>query len=253
MSLRIGAALKEGGYRLVSRTGAILMVSYVALYALYAVAFNDLINALYAEIDLEIEAISPALEAPLWLSGTIVGLCVVLLTYLSVVAVRTFVANERDGFPRDLLADHAVFATLNLLVGGFVLTVLLMVGFVLFVIPGVFLAVTLIFMTMYVAVEDENFVSAMRNSWGLTDGERFSVFFLLLVIFAVLFAVSMGTAIVALVLSIAGASGFGQFLNVLVLGPATMYNLAVLSVAFRQLRGDDEPEATAGAPARSPT
>lgn len=252
MSLQIGAALREGGYRLASRTGAILTVAYVLLYAVYMVAFNDIVNAAYAEIDVEIEALSPALGADPTVSGLVVLACLVLLSWLTVVAVRAFVADERDGIPRELLVDRAAFATANLVVGGIVLTVLLTVGFMLLVVPGVFLAVSLIFMTMYVAVEDDNFLAAMRESWRLTKGERLSIFLLFLVVFAVVFAISIAMGIVSMIAVFAGASVVVDLLNVLVLGPAIMYNLAVLSVAFVQIRDDEGPGATAGTPTGTP-
>jgi hypothetical protein len=53
MSLQIGAALKSGGYRLASRTGAMLTVCYVVLYAVYQIAYNIALNALYARLGVD--------------------------------------------------------------------------------------------------------------------------------------------------------------------------------------------------------
>lgn len=250
MSLQIGAALKGGLDLIVSRTGAMLLVTYLALYAVYQTAFNGLARALYERAGFEEAAagLQPAIDAPVAVTGAFVGACLLIMTYLTVVAVRTFVAGERESVPRDALTGGVVFAVLNLLVGGLVLSVLTTIGFVLLVVPGLFLLVSFLFMTMYVAVENENFVTAMRHSWGLTRGERFAVFGLLLVVMAIGFAVGLVVGIAGFVGVLAGVDQAAiGIANVVVVAPVTLYNLAVLSNAFNQLRADEPDEPGAGA------
>ncbi|WP_225333170.1 hypothetical protein [Halomicrobium urmianum] len=109
----------------------------------------------------------------------------------------------------------------------------------------VYLTVSLVFMPMYVAAEDRSFVAGFRRSWALTRGERLSVFLLYLVLFVLAVGVSIPVALVSFVAVIGiGSSGMAvsQFLNVLLIAPFAMFQLAVFAVAFQQLRGDEVPD-----------
>jgi hypothetical protein len=235
MSLRIGAALQSGLTRLASRAGAALVVAYLVLYAVYQTAFNSLVAAAYARYGLDV-SVQTAVDLPLPVAAAVVGVSMVVMSYLSVVAVRTFVAGERGGIPRAFLTDGAAWATLNLLVGGFVFMILWVVGLVLLVVPGLFLLVSLVFMTMYVAVENENFVTAMRRSWGLARGNRLSIFGLLVVVLALGFAMGLGFSVLSFAVTLAGVPELLPLLTAVLTAPVTMYNLAALSAAFDQLR-----------------
>ena len=62
--------------------------------------------------------------------------------------------------------------------------------FVLLVIPGLFVLVSLLFAAVYIADRDENVLDAIRDSWGLASGNRWQLFGLVLVVFVGFFAVS---------------------------------------------------------------
>jgi hypothetical protein len=235
MSLQIGAALKSGGYRLVSRTGAILTVCYLALYAVYQTGYNALLNALYARAGVDAELAVPV-SLPTPVAAAVVGACLLGLSYLSVVAIRTFVAGDRDRFPRERYAGGMVWAVPNLFVGGLVAMILMTVGFVLLFVPGVFLLVSLLFMAMYVAVDGDNFVTAMRRSWALARGNRWSILGLVLVVSAIGFTAGIGFSVVNLVVSLAGFGVVTPLLAAALVAPMTMFNVATVAAAFDQLR-----------------
>jgi hypothetical protein len=235
MSLRIGAALKSGGSRLASRTGAILTVGYLVLYAVYQTGFNVLMNALYARAGVTAQIPTPG-ALPVPVAGAVVLACLLVLTLLSVVAIRTFVAGERTAIPREFYTDGLAWAVPNLLLGGLVTMVLLTVGFTLLIVPGVFLLVGLVFMAMYVAVDGDDFVTAMRQSWALARGNRWSILGLVLVVAALGFAVGIVFSVVNLVVSIAGLGVLTPLLTAVLVAPMTMYNVAAVAAAFDQLR-----------------
>ncbi|GAB6862162.1 hypothetical protein ACFR97_05910 [Haloplanus litoreus] len=235
MTLRIGAALKSGGYRLASRTGALLTVGYLVLYVVYQTGFNVLMNALYARAEMAVQIPAPvALSLPV--AATVVVGSLLALTVLSVVAIRTFVADERDAIPREFWTEGLGWAVLNLFVGGLVTTVLLTVGFALLIVPGVFLLVGLVFMAMYVAVDGDNFVTAMRRSWALARGNRLSILGLVLVVASLGFAVGIGFSVMNLAASLAGFGVVTPLLAAVLVAPMTMFNVATVAAAFDQLR-----------------
>jgi len=235
MSLQIGAALKSGGSRLASRTGALLTAGYLVLYAVYQTGFNVLMNALYARAEMTAQIPAPvALSLPV--AAAVVGGSLLALTVLSVVAIRTFVAGERDAIPRSFWTEGLGWAVPNLFVGGLVTMVLLTVGFVLLIVPGVFLLVGLVFMAMYVAVDGDNFVTAMRRSWTLARGNRWSILGLVLVVSAIGFTVGIGFSVMNLVVSLAGFGVVTPLLAAILVAPMTMFNVATVAAAFDQLR-----------------
>ncbi|MFB6309184.1 MAG: hypothetical protein ABEH35_07630 [Haloarculaceae archaeon] len=254
MSLNIGPALKSGIDQLISRTGAVLLLAYVALYAVYQSAFNGLLLVAYQRMGLPTEeaALPMPLDAPLPVLGAIVLATLLVMTYWSVVAVRTFVAEQRQRIPREFLTHRPVFAVGNLLVGGIVLTILLAVGFVLLVVPGVYMMVAFLFMTVFIAVEDDNFVTALKRSWSLTDGNRLDLFLLLLVVMALGFVVGFGFSLAQMAVVFVGASeALLLAANVVLIAPMSLFNLAVVAAAYNQLREDeagDGPAAGTSAP-----
>ncbi|SEA35471.1 hypothetical protein SAMN04488065_2789 [Haloplanus vescus] len=242
MSLQIGAALKQGGYRFASRTGALFTVVYAALYVVYQVGYNAFLNALYARWGLEATLPTPV-SLPTPLAGVVVLVCLLGLSTMSIVATRTFVAGERDAVPREYYTEGLAWTVPNLFVGGLVTMVLVSVGFVLLLVPGIFLTVSFAFLPMYIAVENDNFVTAMRRSWALSRGDRLPILGVLVVVFAVAFAVGIVFGVANVVLSLAGYGVVMPVLAAACFTPVTLFNLAVMSVAFEQLRDGVSPMA----------
>lgn len=240
MSLSIGTALKDGFHKVASRTGAILIAAYLVVYVMYFVAINSTLKAYATQDATEMgETFALALDLPVAVGGVLVVLSLLLLTYLGLVAMRTFVADARDALRREDLTGGVAFAIANLVVGYLAYSVLVTVGFVLLVVPGVFLMVALAFMPLFVAVEDDNFVTAMRRSWRLTAGSRIALFVLGLVVVGIGFAVGMVIGIGAVIGMLVGIDqSILTVLQMVVTAPVSMYSLAVLASAFDLLRGD---------------
>ena len=213
MSLDIGEALGEGLSRLSTRPGAALVVAFAAVGLLSAVlsqtlqvgALEALLEAARAaspeqlgltqaaydqqtaalEAQLEAARASPlALEAPPSVAAG--GLVAVALVseVISIVAVRAFAADDPATVGREVV-DGLGMATLNGFVGGVVIWVLIIVGSILFVVPGLFAAVGFYFLRQEVALDDENVLGALAASWRLAKGNRVGVFTLALVVVAV--------------------------------------------------------------------
>jgi len=246
MSLQIGPALRSGADKLLSRTGAILLAAYIALTAAILPLSNTMIVRIYETAGLTeaTGAIPLALGVPLsvavggYLLGAVVG------AYLSVVGMRTFVDGDGGQFPSGAFTRNVPLALVNVLVGGFVYFLLMTVGFVLLVVPGIIAYVAFLFMLPYVAVEDRNFVGALRSSYRLSRGNWLMLFVLVVLVFAVASVLGgLGGLVSGLLLPPAA----GQLVSVALTSPVSLFSLAVIAAAFEQLRAADGTDGRGGA------
>ena len=187
------------------------------------------------------EVALPSIEAPFPISVGGAILLMLLLQYLTIVAIRTFVGGHSRTIPSDYYTRNIVFVVVNSVLGGIAFGLLVFIGTILFVVPGIIAYVAFIFMMVYLTVEDENFIAALRDSWKLTRGHWLRLFVLLCII-------SVGIGIVSGILSvftslIIGAVG-GQALGTLASGvialPFSLLTLGILAEAFNQLREGQE-------------
>ena len=243
MSLQVLNTAERGIRRAVTRNGLVLMGVLFVLGL--ATALLDLGLGRLLAVDpadpTAVEFVVPTLGASL------LSLALGVLSLVVVIgATRIFVSDETESLPRAAFTRRMGWAWLNVFVGSIVYVVLVALGFVAFVVPGVFLLVVLAFWTVFVAVEDESFVGAMRSSWALTRGSRLDLFALGIVMFVVAFAVSFAFGIfgvfdetVALVLAQAASA------------VTTVLGLAVLATAYTTLTATDDEESP-DAPAADP-
>jgi hypothetical protein len=247
MSLQIGAALRSGATALLSRTGAILLGLYVVLMTGLVSVSNTMVVRLYERAGLTEAASAVPLLIDVPLAAAVGGYLLLTLvsTYLSVVATRTFVAGARETFPQRAFTRNVPLALVNVVVGGIVYGLLWLLGTIALVVPGIIVYVAFIFMLPYIAVEDRNFVDALRASFRLSRGNWLALFVLAVVIIA---ASGLLGGVVGFVSALALPQPLGQLTVVLVQAPVTLYMLAVIAAAFTQLR--DEPGSLSGS---SPT
>ncbi|MEF8843435.1 MAG: hypothetical protein V5A62_17720 [Haloarculaceae archaeon] len=261
MSLDIGAAISEGVDRLLSRDGLVLVGAFLVVGVLSSVATQSLTVGL-SEALLEFAQspdappgtdVEPFREqvrqsrggSPLAVdisAGAAFGLVFVLgilAEALRIVTVRTFYATAGER-PENLTRGLA-FATANGFLGGIVVSVLVGIGLVFLVVPGVFLALALFFVRQEIAVEDRNFVDAMAESWALTRGNRLN----LLGLVAVLLVVGFVAFLPTVAASVAGASTASVVVGAVVSPLVTVFGIAATTRAYAQLKaedGSDEPD-----------
>lgn len=279
MSIEISDALKGGFNRFASRNGAVLVLAYLLVYAVYMVGYLGLMQALGSRFGVSEMSLGVPLELPLAAAAAVVLASMLAMSYLSVVAIRTFVPGARSGFPDGALSWNVPFAVGNMIAGGIALLVVIgvligapilvatvagldggaallvgglgmLVGFV----ATVYLSVALAFMPMYVAAEGDSFVAGFRKSWGLTRGNRLSVFLLYLVLVVLAVGVSIPVNIVSTVVAFAtGGFLLSQFFSIVLIAPLAMFQLAVLAVAFQQLGGGQSATEGGGAASGAPS
>ncbi|SIR65463.1 hypothetical protein SAMN05421858_3151 [Haladaptatus litoreus] len=257
MSINVTRILKQGYSRSIERNGLMLIgVIFVIsiLNGLLGIGIDQWIASQQFTPG-EIQANPTLLIPPI--AGGIVSLVLgIALLVVSIAAIRVFVSEETERLPREYFTRNMVWAALNLFVGVIVFGIIVALGFVALIIPGIFLLVALAFWTVYVAVEDQNFITAFRSSWGLTRGYRLS-----LLVLGV--AVILLTALITLAFGVGDlASGsFAGDIVALVFAQAasaitTVFSTAVLATAYTELNAQDDEfgeaiseDTTAGRPA----
>ena len=184
----------------------------------------------------------PTVLVPPFGAGIVSLVLGIALLVVSIAAIRVFVSDETERLPREYFTRNMVWAVINLFVGVIVFGIIVALGFVALIVPGIFLLVTLAFWTVYVAVEDQNFVTAFRSSWGLTRGYRLSLLFLGV-------AVMLLTILVNLVFGLgdlASGSLAGDIVALVFAQAAsaitTVFSTAVLATAYTELNAQDEEE-----------
>ena len=238
MPVSVTGIPREAIARSVARNGLVLMG---VLFVLSAI--NGLVGAGAAQEARVSSGAGPLVSVPGVLAALfslLTGLATLLVT---LAAIRIFVSDETRRVPREALTRNGLRAVLNYVVVSIVFGIVVLLGLVALVIPGLFLLVTLAFWAVSVAVEDENFLAGFRRSWALTGGHRLRVFGLGLV-------VVLSTTVVSVVLSLGGLFGGTLGSILLAVGSAsggtitTVFTFAVLAVAYNRLVALDEGNGT---------
>ncbi|NHX36898.1 MULTISPECIES: hypothetical protein [Halolamina] len=241
MSLNIGDALSTGAEKLTTTAGIQLAVVYIALQFLTALGTNSAIATVETPAGTSGMA-TPTLALPIGVAGgaalaTLGGILNVALTVVVLRAV-THDAAELGSIPAGVADDMLktwVFLVIALIVQGIAIGL----GFVLLIIPGLFLLVSLIFTQVFVAVEGEGPFEALSSSWSLAKGNRFPLFGLGVVLFVISLLASIPTAVVAFV-----SPMVGTVLNYVVSGFVSIFSIAVLVAAYQQLSGESAATTT---------
>jgi hypothetical protein len=262
MPINIETALRRGINRTVARNGLLLAAVIYVVSTVNAIVglgvqrwvANRSVLPMGAPLSRGMDAgVSREVGAALFAIPPAVGAVVSLLAGLATIvltvgALRTFVSDETERLPSEHFTRNMVWPGLNFLVGTIVFGVLVAFGFVLLVVPGIFLLVALAFWTVYVAVEDKNFVTAMQDSWGLTRGHRLRLFILGV-------AVAVVAIVVSAVFGVAGLVGGAIGVIVTQIGSAltTVFTLATLAAVYEQLVALPSEEMTVTAESDSET
>ena len=241
MALQLSHAVSDGIRRTVSRTGGILLLGFLVIqFGLQTSANSAVLGLLPPEAA---EQFSQNTGIALPIPGSVgVALFVVLVVLSStyfVILSRMFARpqSEMSRFPATLrrrLGRTTVFA----LVGGLIVTVSIMLGTVLLILPGLFLAASFLFFIFGVAVEDRGIISSLKRSWELARGSRIKLG--ILVVVTALFGGVIGA--ITPLLTLAGLPVVADVVTVVL---TTMFFLpyyAIIASAYLQLRNEEDAQ-----------
>ncbi|WP_226480622.1 hypothetical protein [Natrinema amylolyticum] len=239
--LSIEQALSYGFDRITTRGGAILLAVYVLFQLVTQVSVQSLFSSLLTEFVSaeEVARTYPlAVDLPIAVSGGLTALLVLVGIVLGVVTIRALY-SDIDDVPS---ADHTrrLVRTVGVLIVVSIVTfVAVLIGSVFFLIPGIFLAVSLVFATIVVAIEDAGIIESLERSWELASGNRIQ-----LLVLGVIIGVVGG--LTGFVFGIVGvfAPVVGDLATTITSGVLSLFGAAVLVGAYRQLAGEREPVST---------
>lgn len=240
MTLQIKRALGNGVTKSLTRAGLTFVVLFSIIEIVFLASTNTLTEAFIAGLDLPAGATqsSTSMALSLPISATAAGILglvgFLVLQILTIMLIRVMTA-EHQTITRESYTRRMGWVFLNSIVAGIIVGLLTMIGFVLFVIPGIFLTVSLLFTTIYIADEDENFISAIRDSWGLTSGNRWRLFGLYLAVMILSMIISVIPEFVLPSGSVLSLVSTTVLTTILV-----VYLMAVLTDAYRQLRDENQ-------------
>ena len=237
MALQLGRALGRGARRSASLSGLVVLV----LTVLYQIAFLGAVNTIIANLlpdgvrPTEAGAIGFSLPLSTDAAAVLAVVSFLFGTGVFMVAARLLARDTTTlaSLPATAFTRRLGRALPSLVVVNLVLAVVIPLGLALFVVPGLFLAVSFQFAVFAVAVEDHGPLGALRRSWTLARGDRWR-----LLVLVVLFGVVGG---------VSGALGslfsladplVGQLVSVGVTSVFLVLMYGVLADAFLQLRGE---------------
>ena len=157
MSVDIGQAVQEGGKRTLARNGLYFVVIVWVLNVLNGLFGNTIARGVMNQVPSGMGPGgglgSPVMGPTLGLSPAVAGVLSLLVGLVTAVvgaaALRTFVTDETETIPTEHFTHNLVWMLVNLVVGGIVFAIVVGVGLVLLVIPGLFLLVSLFFWNLY--------------------------------------------------------------------------------------------------------
>ncbi len=229
MAFNIVAAMTDGFDRTRERNGLLLVV----LFAVLAIG-----NALTTPTNLGPTAGTDATIGAVDLLTGLLSFAFALATLVAVIAaLRTFVSDETETIPREFVRRNIGVVALNMIVGGIVFALLVGIGSVFLLVPGLFLLVSLYYWSVFVTVEEQNVIQAFRSSWLLTRGSRLRLFGLGVAVFAIAVVFN---ALVGLPAVLLGGL-LGVVLTQVAGAVVLVFTIATTARAYDQLRHIDEP------------
>lgn len=239
MTLQLGQAIGDGIKRVLTPTGGILFVGFLALQLLAQTSINTAVVSFFpAGPAGEIEA---ALGLTLPVSGTVAGVLfvgsVVLSSAYFIVLSRALTRpkSELSGVSSDLYTRRMGRATLSMFVGGLVVGLATMIGFVFLFLPGIFLAVSFLFFVFVIGVEDRGIVGALKRSWELSRGNRLK----LAVLVVLAGAIGSVSGIIGTVFDIANSAVAGELIVNALNSILFVLLYGIIAAAYLQIKGDN--------------
>lgn len=164
-----------------------------------------------------------------------------------IAAIRTFVRDESTPTQSDYFTKSDILVIVNLVIGLIGFSLLVGVGLLLLIVPGIFVLVSLWLFSVYVIVEKQNFVRSYISSWRATRGRRLRLFGLgVLIVLSVTITLVTVWFISIVLDELIGSVLVGRSLMRFTYAAATVFVYAASAEAYLELRDhnamDTSPE-----------
>ena len=234
MSLQLSTAITGGIKRGLTRTGGILFAVFLAFQLLNITLTNTVTKSMVPP-GAAPGSVGLSLPLPATLAGGLLVGVYVFLTAFFVVIPRAFARPmaELSTFPSELYTRRMGWAVLSMVVASIIVFVSVSLGFVLLIIPGIFLALSFMFFIFAISVEDRGIIESLQRSWGLARGNRLK----LLGILGLIVVVSVLTSVPSTLFQLAGISVLGDIFAVGIGSLTGVFYNGILADAYLQLAG----------------
>lgn len=250
MSVDIADVISDGLERTVTRSGLVFVGLFYAVAILNRLLAADVVRSIIEDAagpnpqfdpTQTTETLPPSLGLPPALATLVMLLLGLVSVVLTVAALRTFINDVTERVPTEYFTRRMGWVVLNVIAGGIVFSLAVGIGFLLLVVPGLFLLVALFFWTAFVVDEDVSFVEGFERSWNATSGQRLELFALGVIVVVLGAIINLVFGIPAALLPASVAFLFNQLGSTI----GNVFTLAATAEAYKQLTGDaDDAETT---------
>ncbi|MCJ7450785.1 MAG: hypothetical protein MUP58_03535 [Candidatus Nanohaloarchaeota archaeon QJJ-9] len=208
MSLDLADILKHGFEKVKNSAGLKLIVVYFFVTGLLQIAtasfFTVMMEKLFpsmmgaSKVQSTLQQQTPLALIDSVAASSLLGILAFLASIiLFITAIRTFLEGKEESIPKRFYAEDLLRPGINTAIGGLVVAILVGLGLLAFIVPGIYLGLALMFFTVYIVDKDLNFLDAMKKSWHITKGHKIELFILLIILSAINGAIGFGTGLVS--------------------------------------------------------
>jgi len=237
MGFKLSHAISDGLRRTLTKTGGLLFIGFLIIQIVTQATVNTAVLS-YFPIGTSTQ-MGPSTGLVLPVSGTVALALFAALLVLSaaffVVIGRAMVQPLGDfsTVPADA-TRHLGRTTLAMLLGGVVVSMSVFVGTLFFLVPGLFLATSFLFIAFTIAAEDRSVIGGLKRSWALASGSRLKLF--VLVILTTVFGGVIGG--IAPLLDLTGVPVTSEVIIAVVTAVFMTLYYGILAASYIQLRDD---------------
>jgi hypothetical protein len=188
MDFDVVDVLTEGFSNTFSKIGLSFAAIFLVVSSLYQSGLEGLLFS-QASAPVTTIAVTYSMAVNIFLLG--IGVIGYLLSFY--LAVNHFY-NAKNSINLSGLSG-SLLPLLNLIVGSGLFALIVLAGTFAFLIPGIYLYVSLIFYSVIVVVEEENFIEALKGSWKITKGSKLKVFAVLASVLGISLIIGLFTTI----------------------------------------------------------
>jgi len=158
------------------------------------------------------------------------------VTGAAIFYVHQNLTNRGATIPESLQASGERFVQLVLLT--FIFYIFLITGYILLVLPGIYLSIRLSFVYYALMIEQRSAFDSISRSWQLTRGHWWKLFRALLVLFLAVFVPAFVVLVISALIDPGGADIGGAFIGLLI-GPFVWVYYTFLFMRFINFTDDD--------------
>lgn len=160
----------------------------------------------------------------------LIGFLFGMVIFLAATRAFTQEAPNRGQISAALFTRRIAPALVSAIIANVIVSLAVMIGFVLLIVPGLFLAVSFTFVVFAIGVEDAGPIEALQRSWELASGNRWRLLALVII-------VGVATGLLGSVGSLISIANqpIGQVVSLLITAPLGVLSYGVLADAYVQL------------------